>query len=126
LHLDSNMEKNQSLFFPAQAFVTVICISHLGRARDSRSWGKSESKSRHTAWKISAASSRGRPNLIGTEKIRFLYFSIKADQASWLPFRHSAIRRSSVQERSRAANSGFTESHQRPSLDGKIAVQHST
>src|SRR6185369_14601201 len=86
-------------------------MSHLGRARGSRNWGKSESRSRQTAWKISAASPRDNPNLMGMEKIRFLYFSIRADHAAWLPSQHSRTKRSLDQESSGGRFSCFTVVH---------------
>src|ERR1700687_149325 len=70
-------------------------MSHFGRARGSRNVGSCESNSRQTARKISAASSRERPYLMGIEKIRFLYLSISADQDSSLPFKHPRTNRSS-------------------------------
>src|SRR6266704_6320357 len=72
-------------------------MSHFGKALGSRSRGRSVSRSRHTAWKMSAASSY-RPSLMGIEKIRFLYLSTRAAQAFSSPCRHSATRRSSGQE----------------------------
>src|SRR5438128_9752078 len=72
-------------------------MSHFGKALGSRSRGRSVSRSRHTAWKMSAASSY-RPSLMRIEKIRFLYLSTRADQAFSSPCRHSATRRSSGQE----------------------------
>src|SRR5580704_9815630 len=44
---------------------------------------------------MSVASSAEKPYLIGMEKMRFLYLSINATQASSFPFRHSATRRRS-------------------------------
>src|SRR5580704_7911273 len=42
---------------------------------------------------MSVASSEEKPYLMGIEKIRFLYLSTSADQASSLPPRHSLTRR---------------------------------
>ena len=49
-------------------------------ARGSRNRDRSFSKSRHTDWKMSDASSYN-PSLMGIEKIKFLYLSTSAAQA---------------------------------------------
>src|SRR2546425_1027471 len=54
--------------------------------------------SMQVAWKTSAASSGGNPYLTGMEKIRALYLSIRPDQASSFPARHSFTSRESVHD----------------------------
>src|SRR5580698_589427 len=103
-------------------------MSHLGSAFGSRNLGRPASNSTHTAWNTSAESSRDKPNLMGIEKMRFLYFSIKADQASWLPLQHSRTRRSSGQVNSRTDFAGLT-AYRRCGLHspgGNKAAQRST
>src|SRR5580698_2621458 len=103
-------------------------MSHLGSAFGSRSLGSPASNSTHTAWNTSPASSRDRPNLIGIEKMRFLYLSISADHASWLPLQHSRTNRSSVQADWRTELAGLTAYHRRkPRFQGgSRSVRRST
>src|ERR1700691_5734055 len=103
-------------------------MSHLGSAFGSRNLGSPASNSTHTTWNTSAASSRDRPNLMGIEKMRFLYLSIRADQASWLPLQHSRTKRSSGQVDSRTELAGITVLHRQKLhfRGGGRAVQHST
>src|ERR1700759_870611 len=66
---------------------------HFGKACGSRTFFRSDSNLTHTSWKMSAASSRVRPYLIGTEKIRFLYFWTNSAHAFGSPSKHSRTNR---------------------------------
>src|ERR1700739_3305028 len=68
-------------------------MSHLGNAWGSRSSGNLWRSSRHVVWKTSADSCGANPYFTGIEKMRALYLSTSADQASSLPFKHSATSR---------------------------------
>src|SRR5579872_1169704 len=102
---------------------------HFGRALGLRSLGSSKSSSRQTAWKMSVASSEEKPYLMGIEKMRFLYLSIRADQAASVPLRHSCTSRVSghaVRCSSLAKIFRCTGGSRPPQLSGRITLPRST